>query len=568
VRIGLTDFCFIRKGYSGCNEVFLGYLQAMKRRSIHLLIIFIIGITFNSCGVFLQKTGMKNYSFKDKIDKKELNDYQYDFTYLRGVVELGFPDIDSIFPKGKRKEVENEILSVLAQKNLENRDFVLQARKYLSNFHNQHTTVSLKSEFENVYPFVIHISYNNWYLFNIDKQCDSLYIGKKIVGINEIDIDEIEKGLIKFTFAENKINQQYEILDTQFYNKPLYLKEINVIQKLTDKVKITFEDNSSIFLKPVSKDKKLSLYKIKVPPREITKRQNKTYTYKIYPNQGFGYLQFNNCHDKIDILEGLESYVKPWLQPVARGYVKRQFKKEKPSKQIAPYYNPEYPVFKNFVWQLIDSLNNNNVENLIIDLRNNRGGNLTLAIQLMYFLSSNTDLKGFTEYAYTSDIYKSYFPDEYEELRENYPDGIPENELVLNQDSDNLFNEITDSKSKYYISEDRPVYKGNIYIISNYRTESAAAMLTTLFQDNKIGTIIGTSVGNNPTGATTYTPMKLPKTKASVSIATTYQERPNKLNGIIQIPDYWIEYSINDLISGKDPYLEKIKELISKNASK
>ena len=103
--------------------------------------------------------------------------------------------------------------------------------------------------------------------------------------------------------------------------------------------------------------------------------------------------------------------------------------------------------------------------------------------------------------------------------------------------------------------------------MSNYGTGSAAALLTTLFQDNNIGTIIGTSVGNNPTGATTYTPMKLPKTKANISIATTYIERPYKENGEIQYPDYWVEYSINDLILGEDPYLEKIKELIKAASS-
>ena len=44
-------------------------------------------------------------------------------------------------------------------------------------------------------------------------------------------------------------------------------------------------------------------------------------------------------------------------------------------------------------------------------------------------------------------------------------------------------------------------------------------------QDNGIATVIGTSVGNNPTGATTYVPYKLPKTKANVSIAITYKEQ-------------------------------------------
>ncbi len=544
----------------------LGFLQEMKTKLINTFVLISLGLFFNSCGVFLQKTGVKNYSLQENISNAKINNYQYDFTYLTRLLEIGFPEIDSVFPKNERIEQENIILKSLSAENLTNKDFIIQARKYLSNFHNQHTSLYLKSSFEKIYPFNIHISYNKWFLFNVGKKQDSLYIGKEIIKINDVEIIDIENQLVKYTFAENKINQQYELRNRGFYNKPEYLKEINVIKELSEKIKITFADNSSIYLEPVSITN-LDLYKVQIPPNEITKRQNITYAYDIYPKQDFGYLQFNRCHDKIDILDGIESYVKPWLQPVARGYVKGQFRKEKPSKQIAPYYNSEYPVFKDFVWEFIDSLNTNNIKNLIIDLRNNPGGNLTLGVQLMYFLTNKTNLTGFSKYAYTSDIFKSYFPSEYENLEAHYPEGIPENKLVLTKENNNLFNEITNSNSKYYIAQNRPVFKGKVYVISNYRTGSAAAMLTTLFQDNNIGTIIGTSVGNNPTGATTYTPMKLPKTKASISIATTYQERVNKNKGEIQIPDYWIEYSINDLTIGKDPYLEKIKDLINNTSS-
>ena len=86
--------------------------------------------------------------------------------------------------------------------------------------------------------------------------------------------------------------------------------------------------------------------------------------------------------------------------------------------------------------------------------------------------------------------------------------------------------------------------------------------LRILFQDNGLATIVGTSVGNNATGATTLTPFKLPKTKSRISIATSYRVRPNKDKGIIQIPDYWVEYTLNNLMTGKDPYLEKIMELM------
>ena len=537
------------------------YLQAMKTKFINILILIITGLLFNSCGVFLQKTGVKNYSLKEKINRNEYNDYQYDFVYLTHLLEAGFPEIEKVFPKNDRIKQKNSIIKSLSNEELEDKDFIIQTRKYLSNFHNQHTNIYLKSSFEKVYPFVIHISHNKWILLNVDRKQDSLLIGKEITKINDIEISDIENRLIQFTFAENRINQQYELRNLQFYNKPEYLKETNVIKELSEKIKIVFADNSTINLEPII-NTNLNLYKIKILPNEITRFQDKTYTYRNYPKQNFGYLQFNKCHDKIDILDGIESYVKPWLQPLARGYVKRQFKKEKPSKQIAPYYNPEYPVFKDFVWKLVDSLNNNNIQNLIIDLRNNPGGNLTLGIQLLYFLTNQKDLKDFFDFAYTSDIYKSYFPSDYRELEKQYPNGVPSNKLIAKKKNDNLFYDITDSNSKYYVPENRPIFKGKVFVISNYRTGSAAAMLTTLFQDNNIGTIIGTSVGNNPTGATTYTPMKLPKTKANISIATTFQERPNKEKGEIQIPDYWIEYSINDLILGKDPYLEKIKELI------
>ncbi len=58
----------------------------------------------------------------------------------------------------------------------------------------------------------------------------------------------------------------------------------------------------------------------------------------------------------------------------------------------------------------------------------------------------------------------------------------------------------------------------------------------------QIATIIGTSISNNATEATAYTPMKSPKTKANVSIAITYRESPKRNEGNVQIPDYWIEY--------------------------
>ena len=526
-----------------------------------ILFLFPILILFSSCGVFLQQAGVKNYALKEKITPKSINNYQYDFLYLTKLVEEGFPEIDSVFPKTSRELRIKATVSKLAEAK-ENTDFVIQARKYLSNFHNQHTNISLNQTFKEVYPCVIYISSDKWYLLNLSKKYDSLYIGKQIVSFNGLPTSEVEKRLINFTFAENKINQQQEIYNLQLYNKPKYLLEIGVIRDFTQKLRLKLADSTEISLAIVSTKDKTPVFDITFKENPLTKYQAETYFYKVYPENKMGYLQFNKCHDKIDIMEGIGSYVKPWLQPLARAYVKNQFKKKKPSKQIAQFYNPRYPVFKDFMWALMDSLNTNKVENLIIDLRHNPGGNPTLGIQLLYFLTDKENLANFREYAFTSEMYKAYFAKEYKALKKIYPKGVPSRELVLTNPNNNLFSDITDPKSVYYIPQNRPIYKGNIYVLANTNTGSAAAMLTTLLQDNEIGTVVGTSVGNNPIGATTYTPMVLPKTKAKISVASTYIVRPKAAKGKFQMPDIWVEYSINDLINGNDVYLDTVQKMI------
>ncbi len=540
--------------------------QIVRKKTAGLFLLLLTYLLLSSCGVFLQNQGIKNYKLKDDISQKGLNAYQYDFLYLSNLIEEGFPQLDSIFPKNQREKQVQQIVENLSTVD-NNANFVVQARRYLSNLKNQHTTIDLKQEFKSVYPYVIHISSDNWYLLNLPKQFDSLQISKKMIKLNGVSIKDVEYNLINYTFAENKINQQSEICDEQFYNKPEYLKEIGVIKEVSDILKLEFDDQTVIELAPISTKRKIDLFDISFREHPITKYQNETYLYTINKKNNFGYLQFNQSHDKIDILEFIESYVKPWLQPIARSYVKRQFRKAKPSKLLASSYNPKYPVFKDFVWELVDSLNNNKVENLIIDLRNNSGGNTTLGKQLMYFLTDNDTIKGFADFVFTSEMYKKYFKKEYQDLEKKYPAGVPQRDLVPTNSSENLFFDITNSSSKYFIQKNRPIFKGNVYVLANYGTGSSAAMLTTLIQDNGIGKVIGTSVGNNPIGATTYTPMKLPKTKAEISIATSYIERPKKDKGKIQMPDIWIEYTISDFLNGKDPYFENVTKQIKEKVS-
>lgn len=538
-------------------------LASLKMRRIITLLV-LASLFLSSCGVFLQNTGLRSYKLKSKIERETLNDYQYDFIYLTKLLETGFPLLDSVFPKNRRDSLKTVILKDLSRKDISKEYFFIQTSKYISNVHNQHTLAYPdKLEFKNKYPFRLFFSQNNWYLLDVSKLQDSSLIGKKILLINNIDIKEIEKKLLQFTFAENIISQQKLIQSLQMFNIPEYLKEIGVIKNLTDTLSLAFDD-VSIEIIP-TKTKEQNLYNKIIPSFETTKKQNKTYFYNTYPNQNFAYFQFNSCHDKIDILDGIQTYVKPWLQPIAKAFVKRQFKKEKPSSLLAKSYNKENPVFRDFMWKLVDSLNNTNISYLIIDIRNNPGGSSILCKQLLFFLTDKTKINDFTEYAYISDIYKSYFMDTYENIEKENKGVIENGKMVPISQDKNAFSDILDSTSKYHIEVNRPIFKGNVYFLSNYNTGSAAALLITLAQDNGIGTIIGTSVGNNPTGASAWAQFELPKTKTKTVMAISYFKRPDISKGIEQIPDYWIEYSIQDYLTGKDYYFEKALELIKQN---
>lgn len=354
------------------------------------------------------------------------------------MLEEGFPKIDSIFPKAERTKLKAEIIEKLGAQDTEDRDFTLQTRRYLSKFSNQHTSIYLPFQSENIYPFVAIIFKSEWRLFNISKEFDSLYIGKGISTVNGINTEMLENRLVKYTFSENRVNQQNELNNLQLYNKSEFLLDAEVIKNTSDQLTIGFEDGSSVVLTAKEKGEDIDVYEVMQKPNPITKKQSTTYDYQVFADQNFAYLQFNNMHDKADVLDGIESYVKPWIQPVARGSVKRQFKKESPSKRIALYYNPKHPVFAEFIKELVDNLNNNKVENSVIDLRYNNGGNLLLGKQLMYYLTD----------------------------------------------------------------------------------------------------------------------------KASVSISSSYLVHPLPFNGIYQIPQYTVDYTMSDIVEGQDPHLEKVLELI------
>jgi hypothetical protein len=500
---------------------------------------------------------------------KNANHFQQDLLYLNDLCANTFPDIDNVFPRQQRKSIIDSLLNLLSDKKVNEQLFKGYIRFYLSHYENQHTVITGYS-WIGLFPYFIHTIDNNWYLWDINKDYDSLLIGKRVIKINNESIDNIEKKLFQYVSAENEISKRNEIW---FINRPSLLKQYGIIEQ-TDSILLSFENTKSIWIKSIYQDKDVHFHlgDKRFVPNPITKYSDYNYNMILYPDDNYAYFQFNRCFDKIDAYETMHDYIKPWIVPFAKLYLGRLIKRHKnPGNNVGFKINFDRPVFKDYLKLMFDSLKRQGIDNLIIDLRNNGGGSSLLCNQLLYYLTDKEDLKDFSKMYYLSDFNNQMDKKEYNNfiktyIRKNnaqpekdklYPDGF------YNCDS-SLFEKIESPQSPYYIPKNRKVFKGNVIVLANYRTGSAAALLTTLIQDNNIGIVIGTSVGNNPIGATEYHPYKLPNSKATGSVASDYLVRPKPNKGKILIPDYWIENSVGDMINGKDKYLGKAIELIKK----
>lgn len=522
--------------------------------------------------MILQNSGTKN--FKDPITKtseyKSLNKFQKDFLYLSVVCDKYFPNADRYFPKDQRQIVEREILNNLNNRRLSDLEFRLHLKKYLSNFNNQHTWISLKGvTIEGIYPFIPYNKDSSWYLFNTLKSIDKDFIGQKISTFNNISIYDYEKQIFELVSAENTTTKRKAISNWWF--RPTYHEFIS--GKQIDSVKLTFESGRMLTIPKITSGNltwHLSENDFKQHP--ITKTKDRIYDYQIIDSIGTTYFQFHECYDKIEMKEGIKSYVKPWLRPIANWYVNRQTSKKKPSKRLKKYFDPERPVFSEYVSQMVKESNDKGVSKLILDLRNNNGGSELICLQLLYHLTSRQDLADFDLYIHNGLFYKHYFKNDFQDYINSYYEKhskYPTADTLFHagqaNSKENLFDKITDPNSPYFIEKERPIFKGKIVVIADFSTHSAGALFTTLLQDNKVAQVIGTELSNNPTGPTTWTPFKLPNSKIEASISSQYLVRPDKTKSDKFIPDFYIEKSLQDIMNGHDPLFEKALEVLNKD---
>ena len=141
-------------------------------------------------------------------------------------------------------------------------------------------------------------------------------------------------------------------------------------------------------------------------------------------------------------------------------------------------YNDEY---KKIVQEFFTEINNGNIENVVVDLRNNGGGSSLVANEFIEYFPVD-EYKGWDSYVRFGDY------------------------LVKNIDI------VNNNKKK------TPQFNGSVFILTNVFSYSAAKDFAMLIKDNNLGVLVGEASGNLPDSYGDCLYFTLPNSKFTLSV--------------------------------------------------
>ncbi len=220
---------------------------------------------------------------------------------------------------------------------------------------------------------------------------------------------------------------------------------------------------------------------------------------------------------------------------------------------------------RKFMNQVMKKISAKSINYLILDLRGNAGGWDSQGVELFTYLTNVNEpvlyykrlhsITNNSEFLKYSDIPK----EELEQIKK---------ELLREEDGTfTISAEFNNELKLQHPKSNR--YTGKLFILIDRNTASAAAEFSAVAKSYNIGVMIGTETGGGFGGGNggSFINYQLPYSKFSLNSPLVFYEnavRPQESEGRGTLPDYTVDFSLEDLLTKNDVQLEFVKDLIKK----
>lgn len=497
----------------------------------------------------VQSVEYHNDAIESSTEYKEGNPLQKDFLLFVDMLETTHPafsadvqspfDIDSIRVNGYRRLAACSSPSILNN--------CLQ--KITSLLNDGHTGM-LGSQDNLVYPVSYFNDGGNYYITAIAK-AEKDNLGKKIIAVNGMPVGDVIKDICAEVSAENDAGRQREVRNQAFRawkyweNKPYVREDSLLVLKVENGKDIVLHLTRNFF-----NDVATLPQTPNNGGQSIRVGGDVPFASKIDSDGNVAYLQFNKCEDQ---------FFTRWIAR-QQGITLTKEQEE---------YVSRMPSFHEFLRDFFDNVERHKIGNLVIDMRDNFGGNSILCSELLSWLADiGKSWLAPTPYMRPSRLYTEYYKNQY---KDTYAKIVAQNSVV---DGNHLYNASTGRMFSVSDDSDREtldsfpedlrmlfntdttrLYRGNVIFIQNDNTFSSAADMILMAHDNHIGRVIG---GHSSYLTSNYGDLivySLPNTHVVGYVSHKYFSRPDKtrIEEKEIVPNPVIERSWADRVSGNDP---------------
>ena len=511
----------------------------MKTCKIILNLLLLAMCSLNLIGQDFSYNILTNPDVENSEAYQNGNVYQRDFLLFADMLENTHP----IFAEADKPHYDMDSLTKTGYKLLadcENDNLLKQyLQSILSPLGDGHSTVTMQVTDKLIYPFKFFVDNDTtFYLIGVTKRFSN-ELGHRIMSINGRPIHEV---IDSFRPLMSSANDNYFMDNVNNYMQWKANWDYNSHHRTDGMLQLHFDNGNTILLPSVNQSElDISWY---YPKKKNVPFENNRmpFSYNIMPDKQLCYLRFSNCTDR-NTLRMYEMY------GMSVGMTEEQI--------------AQIPDFGLFLREMFSEMNQQGVKTLVIDVRNNSGGNSKLCDQLLSWLKPIDEIHKMSTMIRISKLWETQYPDmamtfneklqkkgiayrlgelydlsilDDGESEKSEMDMIIDQMFVMNHSSDSLFT-------------------GKVIFMQGKDTFSSAGMLITKAVDNGIGIVIGENSVYTPSAYGDILTWELPNTHVQGFISHKIFVRPDasKKNENAIIPDIPLPETWDDFQNGMDP---------------